>query len=786
MGAARFLQARWRQALKGALFVSGSASIALLGKQSVRCDAGRSTAVWNAKKTPQTPEESALDKLVKSGVKPGEKENKDDAGAGGDAEPKSAWETMTDRLGTAEGYFSSSDWSADWSAVFKDYISPGWTFFSPDILRNLQRELSMAPGSVADDVWKEACDPSFNPSIVEEASVRIGGTLCPEEEAFLSDRRKVVARNLASYLGVPEDEVHPDDVPVIAMCASGGGLRALIAGTGSYMAAKEAGLWDCLTYTAGVSGSCWLQTLFNSSIGGQDFGKMIDHLKARLHTHIAFPPEALDILTTPPTNKYLLRGVIEKLKGDPKADFGLVDVYGILLAARLMVPQDTAALNDSDLQLSSQRAVVKGGANPMPIYTAVRHEIPKPSKPGASEDELEEISKRESWFQWFEFTPYELFCEELAAGIPTWAVGRNFKNGKGIAAAHGYAVPELRVPALMGVWGSAFCATLAHYYREIRPAFMGLAGFSSIDALIEGKSEDLTRVHPIDPATVPNFVLGMEGKLPDSCPDSVFQDSHLRLMDAGMSNNLPIYPLLRPGRNVDLIVAFDVSADSKEANWLSVVDGYAHQRGIKGWPIGAGWPKSNASPEETADIIAEEAQLTKEEADKKVAAAQKASKGRTPDSRGNDPDLTFCNIWLGTTEERISSAEPPPSKRLFHEAALNEKDSEFHLTQPHAGIAVAYFPLLPNPACLALPDPDKDEPDAERKILDPLEEDYLSTWNFIYTAEQIDSAVHLAKCNFSEGEDQLKRVVRGIYERKKRERLQREKDAARTSTSYLA
>ncbi|KAF3482702.1 phospholipase A2 [Arthroderma uncinatum] len=771
MGAARFLQARWRQALKGALFVTGSASLALLGKQNVRCDAGRSAAAWNAKKTAPTPEESALAKLVKpEGKEAGEKKDAD-----ADVTPKSAWETLADRLGTAEGYFSSSDWSSDWSAVFKDYISPGWTLLSPEILRNLQRELSMAPGSVADDVWKEACDPQFNPSIIEEANVRIGNTLCPEEQAFLSDRRRVIAKNLAAYLGLPEAEVHPDDVPVIAMCASGGGLRALIAGTGSYMAAKDAGLWDCLTYTAGVSGSCWLQTLFNSSIGGQDFGKMIDHLKSRLQTHIAFPPEALDLVTSPPTNKYLLRGVIEKLKGDPKADFGLVDVYGILLAARLMVPQDTAALTDSDLQLSSQRAVVNGGANPMPIYTAIRHEIPKPTQTDASEDELKEIARQESWFQWFEFSPYELFCEEFEAGIPTWAVGRNFKDGKGISAAHGYAVPELRVPALMGVWGSAFCATLAHYYKEIRPAFMGLAGFSSIDALIEGKSEDLTRVHPIDPATVPNFVLGLEGKLPDSCPESVFQDSHLRLMDAGMSNNLPIYPLLRPGRNVDLIVAFDVSADSKEANWLSVVDGYAHQRGIKGWPIGAGWPKSNATPSETADIIAEESQTTKEEADKKVASAQEASN-----------DLTFCNIWLGTTEERIASADPPPSKRLFHSSGNKEDDSEFHLTQPHAGIAVAYFPLLPNPACRALPDPDKDEKDGEPRILDPLEEDYLSTWNFIYTPEQIDSAVHLAKSNFAEGEDQLKRVVRGIYERKKRERIQREMEGARTSASYMA
>jgi phospholipase A2 len=31
-------------------------------------------------------------------------------------------------------------------------------------------------------------------------------------------------------------------------------------------------------------------------------------------------------------------------------------------------------------------------------------------------------------------------------------------------------------------------------------------------------------------------------------------------MDAGISNNLPVHPLLWPGRNVDVINVFDTSA----------------------------------------------------------------------------------------------------------------------------------------------------------------------------------------------------------------------------------
>ena len=126
----------------------------------------------------------------------------------------------------------------------------------------------------------------------------------------------------------------------------------------------------------------------------------------------------------------------------------------------------------------------------------------------------------------------------------------------------------------------------------------GLAGFGGIDQMIAERDEDLVKVHPIDPATIPNFALGMRDRLPASCPESIFNSSHLQLMDAGMSNNLPIYPLLRPGRDIDIIISFDASADVKTDNWLKVVDGYARQRGIKGWPIGAGWPPADESPEQ--------------------------------------------------------------------------------------------------------------------------------------------------------------------------------------------
>ncbi|MCJ1418266.1 hypothetical protein MMC32_004613 [Xylographa parallela] len=678
-----------------------------------------------------------------------------------------AWTIFSSSFASAGASISSIEWS-NMGDNITDYIMPDWAKALPGFVKKLQLELEMAPGSLADEIWQEASDPYINAEIARSARVRIGKGLCKEEQNFQDRRKEHVTLALARYLGIPEGEIDPEDVPTIAMCGSGGGLRALVAGTGSYLSAHEAGLFDCITYTAGVSGSCWLQALFHSSLAGQNHQRLVEHLKRRLGVHIAFPPPALNLLTSAPTNKFLLSGFVEKLKGDPDADFGVVDAYGLLLAARLLVPRGELGVDARDLKLSNQRAFVDDGANPLPIYTAVRHEIPldevktiKEKMEGAATPETTELAKQESWFQWFEFTPYEFWCEELDAGIPIWSLGRKFQNGIDVPRENGLMLPELRVPQLLGIFGSAFCATLSHYYKEIRPIVQGIAMFTGVDNLIEERNDDLIKVHPIDPASIPNFCLGLEGRLPPSCPQNMFKSSHLQLMDAGMSNNLPIYPLLRPGRDIDIIVAFDASADIKTENWLSVADGYAKQRGVKGWPIGLGWPKEEAtraqtrqelelaqasSPQEAAGRVAEAREQQRENANSTEAAVA-AGQHTSPD----EADLGYCTVWIGTTEERSSSPSAPTSKRL-------DPKADWELLTPD-GIAVIYFPFLPNPKV---------------EGVDPNTSDFMSTWNFVYTPEQIDKVVALARANFEEGKEQTRRCVRAVYERKRNARLVRE------------
>jgi phospholipase A2 len=314
----------------------------------------------------------------------------------------------------------------------------------------------------------------------------------------------------------------------------------------------------------------------------------------------------------------------------------------------------------------------------------------------------------------------------------------------------------------MGIWGSAFCATLSHYYKEIRPVMKGLAGFGGIDQIIAGRDEELIKVHPIDPAAIPNYALGMHGLLPESCPKSLYDTKYLQLMDAGMSNNLPIYPILRPGRNVDVIIAFDASADVKTDNWLSVVEGYTRQRNIIGWPVGAGWPPATAPSSQNAQDLEKAHAKSEDDALAKVKAAQKddltVQRNRPP---GHEPgDLGYCNVWVGSMAERTSEEEPPQSKLVDDDWDMIMKDD--------AGITVIYFPFVANDKVPGV---------------DPKKSEFLSTWNFVYTPEQIDQVVELARANFGEGKDQTRRTIQAVYERKKRLRQEierREKERKRS------
>lgn len=132
--------------------------------------------------------------------------------------------------------------SLQWTTIgdkITDRFIPQWAQDLPDYVAKLQREMNMARGSLAEEVWQEAQDEDIHPEIALNARVRVGRHLCPDELAFVRRRKIYTSRALANYLEIPEADVDPSDVPTIAVCGSGGGLRALVAGAASYLSVGQ-------------------------------------------------------------------------------------------------------------------------------------------------------------------------------------------------------------------------------------------------------------------------------------------------------------------------------------------------------------------------------------------------------------------------------------------------------------------------------------------------------------------------------------------------------------------
>lgn len=116
---------------------------------------------------------------------------------------------------------------------------------------------------------------------MQVAEVRRGLNLCPGETAFLAAQKVHVRNNFAKYLGLDPVQVHPDDVPMVGFGSSGGGYRAMIGCLSYSEEMKRTGLWDILTYFAGVSGSCRALAAYYT-FGDGSMAKIIEHCKKQL------------------------------------------------------------------------------------------------------------------------------------------------------------------------------------------------------------------------------------------------------------------------------------------------------------------------------------------------------------------------------------------------------------------------------------------------------------------------------------------------------------------------
>jgi phospholipase A2 len=217
--------------------------------------------------------------------------------------------------------------------------------------------------------------------------------------------------------------------------------------TGYLNAMKKTGALDCVTYLSGISGSCWTMSLYYNHLSNNDPSKLQHHFERQLGTHWANMTQFFNVLNTSHHHaKVVLQGAIQRFE-QRQGDMSLVDIFGMLMGGTLLTTKKMTehlernknnvpnVLDEQDMYLSHQAEFIKDAKEPLPIYCVVRHEVGDMVK----KDQLGDI------YQWFEFTPFEMGCEEMEAWIPIWGFGRKFENGKSQER-----LPEQTLDILMG------------------------------------------------------------------------------------------------------------------------------------------------------------------------------------------------------------------------------------------------------------------------------------------------------------------------------------------------
>lgn len=302
------------------------------------------------------------------------------------------------------------------------------------------------------------------------------------------------------------------------------------------------------------------------------------------------------------------------------------------------------------------------------------------------------------------------------------------------------------------MFGSAFVASLAHFYQEIR-LLLPTSAIQKADEMIRSYQASVSTIHPISPASFPNPFYKMPATVQtkDESQDkeevlrtqNLVESELIGLMDAGMDNNLPFYPLLRQGRDVDIIFAIDLSADIQDTPYFDRAEGYVKRRGIKGWPIGAGWPRKDPQEDTTTAAAADPIKV------KHKKKSSTSSNKEEPTKQKSKYALDTCTVFESSSSETIPSNSGDSTSATTTSYPEN--------TNP---ITVVYFPLIVN-----------ENYDPE---FDPQTAKFCSTWNFVYSSEQVNKLHGLAEANVKDNLEKVRQVVKATWKRKRDERLKRE------------
>ncbi|NXD80786.1 PA24E phospholipase, partial [Halcyon senegalensis] len=412
------------------------------------------------------------------------------------------------------------------------------------------------------------CPFLFLCSSCKNLDLRLQFDLCAEEQDFIFRRKKVVAAALKNVLHLDED-LQEDEVPVVAVMTTAGGVRSMTAMFGSLLALQELGVLDCVSYISGLSATTWtMAKLYEDANWSQkDLRGPVDDIrkrvvKSKLHCF------SLDHM------KYYEKELCQRKQEGHKLSF--TDLWGLFIDCMLRYQESTQKLSD-------QQLAVNQGQNPLPIYLSLN-----------VKDDFSTLDFKE----WVEFTPYEVGFLKYGAFVRAEDFGSEFFMGHLMKK-----IPESRICFLEGTWSNIFSqnfmdalylsghsADFWHRWTrgnehdiEEHPALPKkpheqTTCLSIPKGCLSSTLREMMTGRPVV-STYHNFLKGLQlhnkyldnenfcmwkDTVLDSSPNQLNEmGDYLNLIDTAFFINTSCPPILRPERKVDVILHLNYSGGSQ-------------------------------------------------------------------------------------------------------------------------------------------------------------------------------------------------------------------------------
>uniref|UniRef100_A0A663E9M4 Phospholipase A2 n=1 Tax=Aquila chrysaetos chrysaetos TaxID=223781 RepID=A0A663E9M4_AQUCH len=412
------------------------------------------------------------------------------------------------------------------------------------------------------------CGVCFACGRCKNLDLHLGFDLCAEEHDFICKRKKVVAAALKNVLHLDED-LQVDEVPVVAVVTTAGGVRSMTAMCGSLLALQELGVLDCVSYISGLSATTWtMAKLYEDANWSQnDLRGPIDDIrkhviKSKLHCF------SLDHM------KYYEKELCERKQEGHKLSF--TDLWGLFIDCMLHHQVFTHKLSD-------QQLAVNQGQNPLPIYLSLN-----------VKDDFSTLDFKE----WVEFTPYEVGFLKYGAFVRSEDFGSEFFMGHLMKK-----IPESRICFLEDIYPLLILPTEEHPALPKKPHEQATC-LSIPKGCLSNTLREMMTGRPVV-STYHNFLKGLQlhnkylenesfcmwkDTVLDSSPNQLNEmGDYLKLVDTAFFINTSCPPILRPERKVDVIL---------HLNYISLICKHINQSQIYCLEHGIPFPSTDLSQED--------------------------------------------------------------------------------------------------------------------------------------------------------------------------------------------